>query len=565
MTHFCVIYIVRLGSFFLCLEDGVVCKHILRDWIQIVLDSICWHANEQLTKTPIFIPRKEIREFPWGALASCTSLTKITSKFSESSAQLSWQYHKAKNPILELCDRKDSDTTIHIFTQNRPKGQSFAIKVEPNTKIQVVFLVCPMKRINIQTARQTQAMNTQPPVQTSSTTPPGPTPQTAAALCPPEPSQTEEHQTLENFVTNHVKESQAHGMWTVLLRMDSMRIFHQMQTITLHNDEFTATKVVFSDLPTSSKDRVKTLRTCSDQTKVRLKEILSAKDSRVLNVSSRSLPHLQDTKNTNTSQETTSEPEVVTISEDDVNTSSTVTEQIRPSTSSHDFEKILAREDEKKNKEVDQPPNTDDNKESSEESSHDLEKILTREDEKKNKEVDQPHQTDDNKESSEEVPDKRDPKPVTPEEVSVEKKIENSIYTDISADGEDSQDEESFTSPSDPLKTVTEEKLVEELIKQTTATHLNTKQNGNSTDVAPGIGLEEGTDHHNETESDHLPQKQSTDLKVPEQQKSNEVGTEYLPQETNTTHFQTTINPSYSTAPPMLTDPMTDSAYTNSV
>ena len=462
----------------------MVCKSIFRDWLVAIIECICSNANEQLTQTPIFIPRKEIIEFPWDNLKSCTTFTSIPSEFRGHLDELIWEYDYLKDviPILGVCGPKKCEKRVQIFTQNPDKAESFLIKFPPNTELKLVF-VCPWNQ---------NTMNNQSLVEPlASTTPPTPG-----------------SHTVEQFLTNHVKESEAQDMCTLLVRMDRRNHFHDMQTITLENKLFTASSVMLAETNRSYEQPRKIVRTCSEETKARLK--------------------LKLTKNNNISEESSSEPEVVTISEDDVNNSSTTTEQISPSTSSHDVKNKLSTEDA-----VDEIPHTEDKKQDSEEvcDKGDPKPVTPKEVRVENKvgnSVDTVHTENGDNSQGEESRDKADPKPLTgkevrvenkvgnsvdtvdtenaenskgeesrdkadpmplkPKEVRVEKKVGNSMETVDSGHGEDSQGEESVTLLSgqnetneitkhDPLKSRTGEKVTEE--------STNEKEDGNTAEVEP--------------------------------------------------------------------------------
>ena len=132
-------------------------------------------------------------------------------------------------------------------------------------------------------------------------------------------------------MTKHVQESGARGLSTVLLRMDNAGNLGEMQKITLEGNIFTLSTLTLriqdkEDPRKSETEEITSTNPCSQVTKSKLKAFLQNKGSQGIVL--RTMPGQYASR---------TEPDVITISEDDGNTSLTKSLDIHPSTSTDDY------------------------------------------------------------------------------------------------------------------------------------------------------------------------------------------------------------------------------------
>ena len=265
---------------------------MFRDWIFGILTYIYRTSiDEGQNRNPIFVPRKEVLEFPEDDIEANKVLTKVPSSCDGHSEELVWQFsaHKDQVPILAICGRYRSDRNVQIFRKVPQKGEyvvdtkSFLPTRCQNIRLNLRF-IHPFKPVNVAN-RQSEEVSTKQDGEMKKR-------ETSTAQKPASSSTPNERnrQLVYSFLMGHATKSEKDSMSTLVVRMDSEGVFQSMHKVYVQNKMLNITYMPFPDQllllnsiqlseVTSQNDNNQKYKTvqCSQQTKSKLKEFIKSK------------------------------------------------------------------------------------------------------------------------------------------------------------------------------------------------------------------------------------------------------------------------------------------------
>ena len=264
---------------------------MFRDWIFGILTYIYRTSiDEGQNRNPIFVPRKEVLEFPEDDIEANIVLTKVPSSCDRHSEELVWQFsaHKDQVPILAICGRYRSDRNVQIFRKVPQKGEyvvdtkSFLPGRRQNIRLNLRF-IHPFKPANVAN-RQSEVPKKQDGEMKKNEASTGQKP--ASSSTPNERNR----QLVYSFLMGHATKSEKDSMSTLVVRMDNEGVFQSMHKVYVQNKMLNITYMPFPDQllllnsiqlseVTSQNDDNKKYKTvqCSQQTKSKLKEFIRSK------------------------------------------------------------------------------------------------------------------------------------------------------------------------------------------------------------------------------------------------------------------------------------------------
>ena len=270
----------------------MICNCVFRDWIFGILTYIYrTSVDEGKNRNPIFVPRKEVLEFPEDDIEANKVLTKVPSSYDGHSEELIWQFsaHKDQVPILAICGRYRSDRNVQIFRKVPQKGEyvvdtkSFLPTRRQNVRLNLRF-IHPFKPANVAN-RQSEEVSKKQDGETKKR-------EASTAQKPASSSTPNERnrQLVYSFLMGHATKSEKDTMSTLVVRMDNEGVFQSMHKVYVQNKMLNITYMPFPDQllllnsiqlseVTSQNDNTEKYKTvqCSQQTKSKLKEFIKSK------------------------------------------------------------------------------------------------------------------------------------------------------------------------------------------------------------------------------------------------------------------------------------------------